>query len=116
MSQHIPSPQPLFLTEEETLALLNMCLVSPVQTTPEAECAIQKLANLARRLSAMPAAVQEALPSLDGEALSGIPETGISGEAARIQLLIRAETQTLGAYSCYRGRLNRFLSRFTMPQ
>lgn len=48
MAECRPLPIPLFLTEEEALALLNLCLVSEMECEPSAERAITKPADLMR--------------------------------------------------------------------
>jgi len=48
MSQANENIQPLYLTEEETLALLDLCLASDTGSDPMKECALMKLSNLAR--------------------------------------------------------------------
>ena len=49
MSQHVASIKPLFLSEEEAMALLDLCLMSPGETDPVKERAMMKLTDLVRR-------------------------------------------------------------------
>lgn len=48
MSQNVASIKPLFLTEEEALAILDMCLMSRVENDPARERAMLKLTHLVR--------------------------------------------------------------------
>lgn len=49
MSQSIASPKPLFLSEEEALAMLDMCLMSSSENDSSKERAMLKLTDLVRR-------------------------------------------------------------------
>lgn len=49
MSQHVASAKPLFLSEEEAMALLDLCLLSRAETDPLRERAMCKLTDLIRR-------------------------------------------------------------------
>lgn len=66
MSQHITSLKPLFLNEEEAMALLNLCLTSAAETDTAKERAMLKLTDLVRRYIASEAteAAQPEMTSL----------------------------------------------------
>jgi hypothetical protein len=49
MSQHVASIKPLFLSEEEAMALLDLCLMSSAETDPVKERSLLKLTDLIRR-------------------------------------------------------------------
>ena len=49
MCQKLTSFKPLFLSEEETLALLDLCLMSSAELDDAKELAIRKLTDLARQ-------------------------------------------------------------------
>src|SRR5579862_3191753 len=49
MYQDVTSLKPLFLSEEETLALLDLCLMSSSELDETKEQAIRKLTELARQ-------------------------------------------------------------------
>jgi hypothetical protein len=48
MYQDVTNFKPLFLSEEETMALLDLCLTSPTEIDEVKEQAIRKLTDLAR--------------------------------------------------------------------
>jgi hypothetical protein len=49
MSQHVASIKPLFLSEEEAMALLDLCLMSSAESDPIKERSLLKLTDLIRR-------------------------------------------------------------------
>lgn len=49
MSQHVASLKPVYFTEEEALALLDVCLLSSGDTDPVKESALLKITDLIRR-------------------------------------------------------------------
>ncbi len=52
MNQPFTNLKPLFLSEDEALALLDLCLLSRAEMQPVTECALAKLTNLARQFVA----------------------------------------------------------------
>ena len=49
MSQQMNDLKPLFLSAEEAMGLLDLCLMSQAEFDPEKECALLKLSDLVRR-------------------------------------------------------------------
>ena len=62
MAQNIATIKPLFLTEEEAIAMLDMCLMSNMETDPVKECAMLKMSDLVRRY------IQEEEPAAEAQA------------------------------------------------
>jgi hypothetical protein len=79
MSVRITRLKPLFLSEEEALAMLDLCLLSNAETHPEAECALMKLTELVRRFIAENIVAEHAVVRQRngrGPGVPPLPETG----------------------------------------
>jgi hypothetical protein len=76
MSQHVASIKPLFLSEEEAMALLDLCLMSSTETDPIKERALLKLTDLIRRYlteeSTIRCALAQDSAAEDGEGLPAV--------------------------------------------
>jgi len=49
MTRETVDLKPLYLSEDEALALLEVCVMSPIETTPLQEQTLLKITNLTRR-------------------------------------------------------------------
>ena len=80
MSQLVMHLKPLFLSEEEAMALLNLCLTSNTETDAAKDRAMLKLTELVRRYIAVEAECAEtkaaAEKSPQATRSAGIPEAG----------------------------------------
>src|SRR5262249_22941567 len=88
MSQHVASIKPLFLSEEEAMALLDLCLMSQTETDPVKERSLLKLTDLIRRYiteeNALRCALAQDRAAEDGE---GLPAVIHAREAFALTLL-----------------------------
>ncbi len=66
MSQHVASLKPVYFTEEEALALLDVCLISSGDSDAVKESALLKITDLIRRyISACQFGAEENIDSRD---------------------------------------------------
>ena len=78
MAQNIATIKPLFLTEEEAIAMLDMCLMSNMETDPVKECAMLKMSDLVRRY------IQEEAPIAEAQATVTASASALEADAEAI--------------------------------
>jgi hypothetical protein len=87
MSHNIASLKPLFLTEDEALALLDLSLMSSAENDSTKERAMLKLTDLVRRYLTTGGEASEEIRTLTTDAQRAEPEQGYLPVASLLQTL-----------------------------
>lgn len=109
MSQPMNDLKPLFLSPEEAMALLDMCLMSQAEFDREKECALLKLSDLVRRHLADAEKEANVIFSTGGE------NSRLEPQEASTDSFRRAENGRVTLHGTERIAFNMSLTRRSKP-